>query len=173
MLNFHCQVVKGAAKLYFMYYSHVLLSFSPGLYKSSFFTYSFRKTTFSSFYVSVFRGSVYLTFNLKFCSMFEFNVLLKALIKLHYQGIESIDSVKIAPRKLPAPQEIATYENCPLWKFPPLKIAPLKIAPRKLTPRKFSPMKVATIVVRNWKLLPCSGGHGFRGRADTYLIWQE
>ena len=164
-----------------MYYSHVLLSFSPGLYKSALFTYSFRKTTFSSFYVSVFRVSVYLTFNLKFCSMFEFNVLLKALIKLHYQGIESIGSVKIAswkitPRKLSLPQEIATYENCPLWKFPPLKIAPLKIAPkkitpRKLTPRKLSPMKVATTVVRNWKLLPCSGGHGFRGSTDTYLIW--
>ena len=74
------------------------------------------------------------------------------------------------PRKLP-PMKIAPYENTQLWKFLPLKIAPLKIAPRKLTPRKFSPMKVATIVVRNWKLLPCSGGHGFRGSTDTYLIW--
>ena len=67
-----------------------------------------------------------------------------------------------------ASQRIATYENTHLWKFPPLKIppsedpppplkiAPKKITPRKLTPRKLSSMKVATIVTRNWKLLPCS-----------------
>ena len=72
------------------------------------------------------------------------------------------------------PLKIPTYESSPLWKFSPLKIAPLKFAPkkitpRKLTPRKLPPMKVATIVVRNWKLLPCSGGHGFRGSTDTYL----
>ena len=139
MLNYHCQVAKRAAKLYFMYYSHVLLSFSPGLYKSAFFTYSFRKTTFSSFYVSVFRVSVYLTFNLKFCSMFEFNVLLKALIKLHYQGIESIGYVKIAPEKLP-PENCPLPRKCHLWKLPSMKIPasenrpPWKLPPRKLPP---------------------------------------
>ena len=94
-------------------------------------------------------------------------------------------SMKISPQKIAswkiAPQKIATYENCPLWKYPPMKVPPLKIVPlkiapkkttpRKLTPCKLPPMKVATIVVRNWNLLPCSGGHEFRGSADTYLIW--
>ena len=92
---------------------------------------------------------------------------------------------KTAPWKLPTPEncplkncppenchlwelpsmKIPTYESFPLWKFPP------KLPPRKLTPRKLSSMKVATIVVRNWKMLPCCGGHGFRGSTDTYLIW--
>ena len=78
--------------------------------------------------------------------------------------------VKSCTQKIP-PQKIATNQNCSLWKYPaikvptsenpPLKIAPLKITPKKITPRKLtqrklSPMKVATIVVRNWKLLPCS-----------------
>ena len=96
-------------------------------------------------------------------------------------GPQKISPWKTAPPenchlwKLP-PMKIPAYESSPLWNFPPLKIAPLKIAhkkitPTKLTPRKLSPMKVATIVVRNWKLLPCSGGHGFRGSTDTYLIW--
>ena len=100
-------------------------------------------------------------------------------------------SMKISPQKIAswkiAPQKIATYENCPLWKYPPMKVPPFenspiwksppwklppkKITPRKLTSRKFSPMKVATIVVRNWKMLPCNGGHGFGGSKDTYLIW--
>ena len=91
---------------------------------------------------------------------------------------ESCDNAarwKLSPRKLP-PMKIASSENThlwkfPLWKFPPLEMAPLKIDPRKLTPRKFPPMKIATIVVRNWMLLPCCGGHGFRGRTGTYLIW--
>ena len=76
---------------------------------------------------------------------------------------------KLTPRKLP-PEKLLPRnfppENCYLWKFPPLKslppslkIPPLKIAPKKITPRKLtsrrlSPMKVATIVLRNWKLLP-------------------
>ena len=83
--------------------------------------------------------------------------------------------LKNCPQKI-ASQKIATYENCLQWKYPPmkvppLKIAPLKISPRKLTPRKFPPMKVATIVVRNWELLPYCGDHGFRGSTGTYLIW--
>ena len=144
MLNYHCQVVKRAAKLYFMYYSYVLLSFSPGLYKSAFFTYSFRKTTFSSFYVSVFCVSVYLTFNLKFCSMFEFNVLLKALIKLHYQEIESIGYVKIAPWKITPRKLSPPKEN---WKLPPMKIPasenrPLENCPQENYPQKINPKKI-------------------------------
>ena len=65
---------------------------------------------------------------------------------------------KLSPRKLPprklSPIKTAPYENCPIWKCPPLKIDPKKTTTRKLTLRKFSFMKVATIVVRNWKLLP-------------------
>ena len=69
---------------------------------------------------------------------------------------------KFSPRELPPiktapPMKVPTYESSHLWKSPPpLKITPKKITPRKLTQRKLSPMKVATIVVRNWKLLPCS-----------------
>ena len=55
---------KGAMKLYFMYYSRVvIILFSTGLYKSAFSTYSFGKTRFSSFCVLVFRVSVSLGFN--------------------------------------------------------------------------------------------------------------
>ena len=95
--------------------------------------------------------------------------------------VVNIGSVKIAPRKLPPqklpPQKTSTYENFALWKYPPMKVPPYensplwKSPPWKLPPRKLPPMKVATTVVRNWKLLPCSGGHGFRGSTDAYLIW--
>ena len=63
--------IKGATKLYFMYYSCVvIILFSTGLYKSAFSTCSFGKTRFSSFCVLVFRVSVSLAFNFQFCSMF-------------------------------------------------------------------------------------------------------
>ena len=62
---------KGAMKLYFMYYSRVvIILFSTGLYKSAFSTYSFGKTRFSSFCVLVFRVSASFAFNFQFCSMF-------------------------------------------------------------------------------------------------------
>ena len=84
---------------------------------------------------------------------------------------------KFPPRKLP-PMKIAPYENTHLWKFPPLKIAPLKIAPKKitptkLTPRKLSPMKVATIVVRNWKLLPCGPYVVMKNKAWWPVWWSR
>ena len=70
--------VKGATKLYFMYYLCVIIIlFSMGLYKSAFSTYSFGKTRFSSFCVLVFRVSVSLAFNFQFCSMFWIECLLK------------------------------------------------------------------------------------------------
>ena len=93
---------------------------------------------------------------------------------------QKITPWKIAPRKL-RPMKIAPYENTHLWKFPPLKIppsenrplenCPQEKSPQKINPRKLPPMKVATIVMRDWKLLPCSGGPGFHGSTDTYLIW--
>ena len=62
---------KVATKLYFMYYSRVvIILLSTGLYKSAFSTYSFAKTRFSSFCALVFRVSVSLAFNFQFCSMF-------------------------------------------------------------------------------------------------------
>ena len=98
--------------------------------------------------------------------------------------VVNIGSLKIAPskiappppRKLP-PMKIAPYENTYLWKFPPLKIAPLKITPkkitpRKLTPRKLSPLKVATIVVRNWKLLPCGPYVVMKNKAWWPVWWK-
>ena len=58
------QVLKGATKLYFMYYSPVvIILFSTGLYKSVFSTYSFGKTSFSNFCVLIFRVSVPSAFN--------------------------------------------------------------------------------------------------------------
>ena len=58
------EMPKGAAKLYFMYYSCVvIILFNMGLYKSAFPTYYFVKTRFSSFCVLVFRISVFLAFN--------------------------------------------------------------------------------------------------------------
>ena len=111
-------------------------------------------------------------------------ITVSTFITFYYEAPWKLAPRKLAPEKLPPelphrklpPKKISPYENTHLWKFSPLKIAPLKNAPkkntpRKLTPRKLLPMKVATIVVRNWKLLPCSGGHGFRGSTDTYLIW--
>ena len=60
----HSKKVKGATKLFFMYYFRVvIILFSTGLYKSAFSTYDFGKTSFSSFYVLVFRVSVSLGFN--------------------------------------------------------------------------------------------------------------
>ena len=62
--------LKGAAKLYFMYYFRVvIILFSTGLYKSAFSTHDIGKTNFSSFWcfgvfgVLVFRVSVSLRFN--------------------------------------------------------------------------------------------------------------
>ena len=99
----------------------------------------------------------------------------------------SIGSVKIAPKELPPeklppikfsprnchqwklhPMKILTYESPHPLKFPPSENRPLENFPqenypRKLIPRKLSPMKVATIVVRNWKLLPC----------DPYVIMKN
>ena len=50
---------KGAAKLYFIHYSRVvIISVSTGLYKSAFSTYCFGKTRFSSFRVLFIRVSV-------------------------------------------------------------------------------------------------------------------
>ena len=67
--------IKGALKLYFMYYLRVVsVLFSTGLYKCAFSTYSFGKTRFSSFvclYLWV------LIFSFPLC--FEFNVFLKNL----------------------------------------------------------------------------------------------
>ena len=94
---------------------------------------------------------------------------------------EKLPPRKFPPRKLP-PMKIAPYENTQLWKFLPLKIPPSENRPLENCPQKINPKKIApseslnnfqfpTIVVRNWKLLPCSGGHGFRGSIDTYLIW--
>ena len=58
------QLIKGATKLYFMYYFRVvIILFSTGLYKSAFSTYDFGKTSFSSFCVLVLRVSVSLVFN--------------------------------------------------------------------------------------------------------------
>ena len=54
----------GATKLYFIFYSRVVIILpSTGLYKSAFSTYSFGKTRFSSFCVLVFRVPVSLVFN--------------------------------------------------------------------------------------------------------------
>ena len=56
--------VKGATKLYFMYYLRVvIILFRTGLYKSAFSTYDFGETSFSSFCFLVFRVSVSLGFN--------------------------------------------------------------------------------------------------------------
>ena len=58
-------VIKGATKLYIMNYSRVvIILFSTGLaqYKSAFSTYSFGKTRFLYFYVTVFHVSVCLCF---------------------------------------------------------------------------------------------------------------
>ena len=58
------QLIKGATKLYFMYYFRVvIILFSTGLYKSAFSTYDFGKTSFSPFCVLVLRVSVSLVFN--------------------------------------------------------------------------------------------------------------
>ena len=74
---------KGAKKLYFVYYlREVTILFSKGLYKSAFFTYSFGKTRFSYFCVLVFRVSVSLAFNFYFYSMFWIQCLLKDLITM-------------------------------------------------------------------------------------------
>ena len=74
---------KGATKLHFTDYSRVvIILFSTGLYKSAFSTYSFGKITFLSFCVLVFHVSISLVFSLYcFCSMFEFNVISKDLLK--------------------------------------------------------------------------------------------
>ena len=82
---------------------------------------------------------------------------------------------KFPPRKSP-PMKIDPYENTHLWNFPPLKTAPLKIAlkkiiTRKLTPRKLSPMKVATIVVRNWNLLPSGSCVVMKNKAWWPVWW--
>ena len=56
--------LKGATKLYFMYYlCVVIILFSTDLYKPAFSTCDFGKTSFSSFCVLVFRVSVSLGFN--------------------------------------------------------------------------------------------------------------
>ena len=67
LIHFSCSnhkiFFKGATKMYFMYYSRVVSTlFSAGLHKSAFSTYSFDKTRFSSFFVSV-----SLAFNFWFC----------------------------------------------------------------------------------------------------------
>ena len=64
-----CFTVKGAAKFCFVYYSYVvIILFSRDLYKSAFFTYSFRKPGFC---LSVF----YVFFWFVLC--FEFDVISK------------------------------------------------------------------------------------------------
>ena len=63
--------------------------------------------------------------------------------------------MKIAPRKLPPPPlKIATCENCPLLKYPPMKVPhmkfpfserslpPFKIASKKSTPQKIKLKKI-------------------------------
>ena len=65
---------KGTTKLYFLYYSRVvIILFSTGLYKSAFSTYFFGKMKFSSFCVLVFRVPVPLA------CMFRIECLLKRL----------------------------------------------------------------------------------------------
>ena len=92
---------------------------------------------------------------------------------------------KLPPRKLPlnklSRKKIATYENCPLWKYPPMKVPPSENRPlencpqenypQKIIPRKLPPMKVATIVVRNWKLLPCSPYVVMKNKAWWAVWW--
>ena len=72
---------KGSAKLYFVYYSRVvIILFSAGLYKSAFSIYSFNKTGFLSFCVwfFVFPCLWFLVFSFSvLCS--EFNVILDYL----------------------------------------------------------------------------------------------
>ena len=59
-----CYFLKGATKLYFMYYFRVVIVlFSTDLYKSAFSTYSFGETSFSSFRVLIFCVYVSLGFN--------------------------------------------------------------------------------------------------------------
>ena len=71
--------LKGAKKLYFMYYSRVVsILFSTGLYKSTFSTYSFGKTRFWSF-----EFLYLLLLILSFALCFEFSVFLKDLITLY------------------------------------------------------------------------------------------
>ena len=99
---------------------------------------------------------------------FKWNLMLRYTVKLTAQW-------KLPSRKL-SPMKIPTYESSPLWKFLPLKIVPLKtvpknITPRKLTPRKLSSMKVATIVVRNWKLLPCTPYVVMKNKAWWPVWW--
>ena len=58
---------KGSAKLYFVYYSRVvIILFSAGLYKSAFSIYSFNKTGFLSFCVWFFCVSMSLVFSFQF-----------------------------------------------------------------------------------------------------------
>ena len=60
------QPFKGATKLYFIHYLHVvIILFSTGLCKSALSTYSFGKTRFSSFCVLLlaFRASISLALN--------------------------------------------------------------------------------------------------------------
>ena len=75
--------LKGATKLYFIHYSHMVSTLlSAGLQKSVISTCYFGKTMFSSF---VFQYLWLLIFSFALC--FELNVSLKDLITLYNQGI--------------------------------------------------------------------------------------
>ena len=75
--------LKGATKLYFIHYSHMVSTLlSAGLQKSVISTCYFAKTMFSSF---VFQYLWLLIFSFALC--FELNVSLKDLITLYNQGI--------------------------------------------------------------------------------------
>ena len=77
------QYIKGATKLYFMYYSCVvIILFSTRLYRSAFSTYAFGKTRFLCFCVLVFRVSVTLAFDFQICSLFWIQCLHKRLDKI-------------------------------------------------------------------------------------------
>ena len=69
---------------------------------------------------------------------------------------QKISPWKIAPQKIvPPTQKIATYENCPLLKYPPVKVPfserslppPLKLHPRKLPLRKLNSRKLSPLKV--------------------------
>ena len=75
--------LKGATKLYFIHYSHMVSTLlSAGLQKSVISTCYFGKTMFSSF---VFQYLWLLIFSFALC--FELNVSLKDLITLYNQGM--------------------------------------------------------------------------------------
>ena len=75
--------LKGATKLYFIHYSHMVsILLSAGLQKSVISTCYFGKTMFLSF---VFQYLWLLIFSFALC--FELNVSLKDLITSHNQGI--------------------------------------------------------------------------------------